>query len=416
MYLKVLNKEDSLKEYNFLVANPSENGFVNNYYDHSYSDFCNKDIPSLLNDDYVSKDIVKNTYYFLYDDSDNIVGLFKLRHYLNESLINGAGHIGYLIAKDYRNKGYAKKGLELLIAKIKEENLVKEKELYFQTNINNIYSLKVLLSLNAYIHHRDDNNIYLRIRLDDLILNSNPILEYSHDFNTFLSKEDFNIKFDDNSKLLICYFNDIIDELLNDNKIKEVSYIKGVNNIPIYQMNNDIFLVKGYVGEPLMGSILEFLIRQGLKKILFIGGAGVLVNSNRGDLFVIKEALRDEGLSYHYSEASRYVLANLEVLNIITKYLNEHNINYTLANTWSIDAIYRETKAKIELRKKEGLMLVEMEQAGLIALTNFYKVKYGALIYAGDDLSKETHDLRLSTKTNYKYELFKIAINILNLF
>ena len=323
---------------------------------------------------------------------------------------------GYLIAKDYRNKGYAKKGLELLIAKIKEKNLVKEKELYFQTNINNIYSLKVLLSLNAYIHHRDDNNIYLRIRLDDLILNSNPILEYSHDFNTFLSKEDFNIKFDDNSKLLICYFNDIIDELLNDNKIKEVSYIKGVNNIPIYQMNNDIFLVKGYVGEPLMGSILEFLIRQGLKKILFIGGAGVLVNSNRGDLFVIKEALRDEGLSYHYSEASRYVLANLEVLNIITKYLNEHNINYTLANTWSIDAIYRETKAKIELRKKEGLMLVEMEQAGLIALTNFYKVKYGALIYAGDDLSKETHDLRLSTKNNYKYELFKIAIDILNLF
>lgn len=61
-----------------------------------------------------------------------IVGLFKIRHYLNDFLRKGAGHIGYGILPEYRGKGYAKKGLVLAIEKCKE--IIKENEIYLSVH------------------------------------------------------------------------------------------------------------------------------------------------------------------------------------------------------------------------------------------------------------------------------------------
>lgn len=57
--------------------------------------------------------------------------------------------------------------------------------------------------------------------------------------------------------------------------------------------------------------------------------------------------------------------------------------------TWTTDAIFRETTDKIAQRKKEGAKIVEMEQAGCIAVSQFRRFEYGALIYGGDDVSQE---------------------------
>lgn len=84
----------------------NENGFENEFYDVSKEDFKNVVIPRLLRN---SEDIdlpegyVPQTYYFLWDDT-KIVGLFKLRHCLNDFLRNGPGHIGYGILPEYRAK------------------------------------------------------------------------------------------------------------------------------------------------------------------------------------------------------------------------------------------------------------------------------------------------------------------------
>lgn len=105
---------------------------------------------------------VPETYYFLWDDS-NIVGLFKIRHYLTDNLRNGAGHIGYGIHKNYRGKGYATKGLRLAIEKAKD--IVKENEIYLSVHIDNPASLKVQLNNGAYIHHSDEKEHYTRIKI-----------------------------------------------------------------------------------------------------------------------------------------------------------------------------------------------------------------------------------------------------------
>lgn len=55
---------------------------------------------------------------------------------------------------------------------------------------------------------------------------------------------------------------------------------------------------------------------------------------------------------------------------------------------------FRETIEKVKLRKEEGVKIVEMEQAGCLAVSVFRKIKYGAIIYAGDDVSSSSWDGR----------------------
>ena len=126
--------------------------------------FKNKVIPTLIEN---SKGInlpvgyVPGGYYFLYDD-DNIIGLFKIRYFLNEYLKNGAGHVGYSILKEHRGKGYATKGLKLALELCKQ--LVKEDEIYFSVYKTNPASLKVLQNNGGYITHEDEEEYYVRIK------------------------------------------------------------------------------------------------------------------------------------------------------------------------------------------------------------------------------------------------------------
>ena len=116
LYLKEANFEDIEEEFRFFSKMPSANGFENPYYNSPRENF-EIQIEEIINH---SKGInlpegyVPDTYYFLWNNK-KIVGIFKLRHYLNEHLKNGAGHIGYSIQKDFRGRGYGTKGLALTL-------------------------------------------------------------------------------------------------------------------------------------------------------------------------------------------------------------------------------------------------------------------------------------------------------------
>ena len=166
LYLKAVNWEDIEKEYQFTTEQPAdENGFTNKYEGVSREEFENVVLPRLINN---SKGIdlpeghVPGTEYFLWDD-DEIVGLFRIRHELNDFLRAGAGHIGYGIKKEYRGKGYATKGLALTIEKAKE--IIKEDEIYMSVHKDNPASLQVQLKNGAYIHHEDNKEYYTRIKI-----------------------------------------------------------------------------------------------------------------------------------------------------------------------------------------------------------------------------------------------------------
>ena len=128
---------------------------------------------------------------------------------------------------------------------------------------------------------------------------------------------------------------------------------------------------------------------------MFCGGGGVLdKNIKVGELLVVEGAIRDEGFSYRYIEPSRYICTDKAVTKKVTDYLDLHKISYLTGLTWTTDAMFRETKALVEQRKAEGAKIVEMEQAGCIAVAQFHKFDYAAIIYGGDDISQDEWDTR----------------------
>lgn len=169
LYLKEANIKDIEKEYKAIIQIPkNENNYINDYYNCSKEEFKNVILPEMIEH---SKGIniplnrVQDTYYFLWNDN-TIVGLFKIRHYLNDFLRKGPGHIGYGIIKEYRNKGYATKGLALAIEICKD--LIKEDEIYLSVNKDNPISLKVQQSNGAYIVGENEKEYFTRIKIKEV--------------------------------------------------------------------------------------------------------------------------------------------------------------------------------------------------------------------------------------------------------
>ena len=129
-----------------------------------------------------------------------------------------------------------------------------------------------------------------------------------------------------------------------------------------------------------------------------------------GQILVVDGAVRYEGFSYHYIAPSRYIHTNPKTTEKIIQYLNNNSISYTRGLTWTTDAIFRETADKIARRKEEGAKIVEMEQAGCIAVSQFRGFEYGALVYGGDDVSQdEWSDRGWRSREGIRYDLVQLC-------
>lgn len=164
IYVKAANFEDLDKEWEFVRKMPrDENGLTNKWTDVSREVFEQKALPQMI--DY-SKGIgmpdwmVPETFLFLWDD-ETIVGQFRIRHYLCESLRVGAGHIGYFVGKEYRGKGYGTEGLRLTLEVAR--NIVPEEEFYLRVNKDNPASLHVMLKNGGRIVDENEEKYFVRI-------------------------------------------------------------------------------------------------------------------------------------------------------------------------------------------------------------------------------------------------------------
>jgi predicted acetyltransferase len=164
IYLKETNVEDAKEEFKMIAQMPEdENGFTNPDAGINFEEYVNNVIPRHIKNskgEDLPEGFVPQTDYFLWDD-DKVVGLFRLRHYLNEHLRTNAGHIGYGIHRDYRGKGYASKGLELLLQVGKD--IIEEDEFYLSVHKDNPASLQVQIKNGARIVREDDKNYFTRI-------------------------------------------------------------------------------------------------------------------------------------------------------------------------------------------------------------------------------------------------------------
>lgn len=143
---------------------PEENGFVNAAYGMTREKFAQyvRTQKGYSQGRGLPEGYVPCTVYVLVDDQNNYVGLFNLRHCLNDTLRQGAGHIGYGIRSEYRGRGYASAGLRLLLREAWK--IVPEEEIYLSVHKDNPASLQVQKNNGATIHYEDTQQYYTRIR------------------------------------------------------------------------------------------------------------------------------------------------------------------------------------------------------------------------------------------------------------
>lgn len=164
MTLKKANTEDLEKEWLFVRDMPEdENGLTNAWPGVSREAFEQQALPYMLKSA-EGKDLpegyVPETFYFLWKD-DEIVGQFRIRHFLCESLRTGAGHIGYYIAKPFRGRGFGSEGLRLTLEEAR--HIVPEEEFYLRVNLDNPASLHVMLNNGGRVAGRDESHYFVRI-------------------------------------------------------------------------------------------------------------------------------------------------------------------------------------------------------------------------------------------------------------
>lgn len=226
-----------------------------------------------------------------------------------------------------------------------------------------------------------------------------PILEFDSTPEAFIEPSKILRARDLPEHCVICFFKEVIDKVVAQHDARIMAENRWEDGPhPIYEILHRDRRLAFYhpgVGAPVAAGLLEESIAFGCRKFMACGGCGVLEKDIAvGHIIVVSEAIRDEGVSYHYLPPGREVVANAEARKALENALSIRDIPYRVGKTWTTDAPYRETVKKIETRRGEGCLTVEMESAALIAVAQFRNVLFGQALYGGDDLSGLVWDNR----------------------
>lgn len=163
------------------------------------------------------------------------------------------------------------------------------------------------------------------------------------------------------------------------------------------------------VGKP------EELKAKGFQNFIVFGTCGVLDRSIAVDKIILpSSALRDEGTSYHYAPASDEINYHSELLLTMEEALDQAGIEHVQTKTWTTDAFYRETAAKVKRRLTAGAMVVDMEASAIMAGSQFRQAKVYQFFYTADYVHHHNNewDTRREERNVDCMIFFEIAMDI----
>lgn len=247
-----------------------------------------------------------------------------------------------------------------------------------------------------------------------------PILEYDPAFDAII-----NPVADDTAQLadapkgcVLSFMHETVRFMIERGLATQVTELRTTSGlIPIYQVVEDgvaLLLVNCPVGAPMAAGVMEEVQAMGVTHFLSCGGAGSLDRSQHlGQILLPERALRDEGTSYHYQPPARFIQADPSMLPRIEAALKEAGMESTRVTTWTTDAFYRETREKFLLRKEEGCDCVDMECSAFMAVAKHRGLRYGAILYAADNLDGEHWDSRNWVEAPIRNTLLEVSLRCL---
>ena len=157
------------------------------------------------------------------------------------------------------------------------------------------------------------------------------------------------------------------------------------------------FSVAGpFIGASYTTILFETLIAWGARKFLLLGWCGAVSNDIKiGDIIVPKCSIIDEGTSKHYNSHESAIIEDNKCLahpsvRIVEKTkeaLNDKGIPFHEGVIWSTDAIFRETREKVEHFQKRDVLAVEMETSAIFTVGKFREVEVSGILVVSDELA-----------------------------
>ncbi len=246
-----------------------------------------------------------------------------------------------------------------------------------------------------------------------------PILEFDPDRRAILEPTELVPRTEIPPRAVVCFFYELLAELVRQGELEVLAARRSeMGEHPIYRFTDPakpLALFHPGVGGPLAAFLLEEVIAMGCRTFVACGAAGVLDPTIAvGEILVPIRALRDEGTSYHYLPPGRSVDPHPEVVAAIQASLEAHGAPFVPVLTWTTDAIYRETLGKARSRRAEGCLSVEMEAATFFAVARHRAVRFGQLLYAGDNVGDEAgvwDDRQWQDQVAVRRRIFEIAVD-----
>jgi uridine phosphorylase len=175
-----------------------------------------------------------------------------------------------------------------------------------------------------------------------------------------------------------------------------------------------IALAGPMLGAPQTILVLERMIALGARRFIAVGWCGSLSPEVKiGDIVLPSGAVSEEGTSSHYPGVeccpSRPLFAALaSALESTGRTVHEGAV-------WTTDAPFRETCAKVQAFREQGVLSVEMETSALFSVSRFRGVDLAVVLVVSDDLSglKWVHGFR---DPGFKEARKKVVQSVLTLF
>jgi len=157
----------------------------------------------------------------------------------------------------------------------------------------------------------------------------------------------------------------------------------------------------------------EVICNAGIRNIIRIGTAGALdENIKIGDLFVVDEVIRGDGVTPYYVDKDFKTESNKDISDGLFEIAKDMGLNVHRGKAWTTDALLRETRQIVEDKRKQGAKAVDMVSSVLLTISQIYNVKAGSILAVSDNVV--TGEMGFMNPSYYLAEsnLIKIALEL----
>lgn len=146
----------------------------------------------------------------------------------------------------------------------------------------------------------------------------------------------------------------------------------------------NLVLCANFMGAATAVALLEVLVAKGARHFIFCGAcASLQADMSIGSIFVAETAVSDEGTAPNYSHDNLFA-PDRELTLKLNAILSSRGQVFTGGTIVSTDALFRETKSKIDYFRSLGYQGLDMETSALYAAAQFLNVKLSALYTVSD--------------------------------